>query len=281
MGTFETASVQDHKRLLELFPIANLRRFWPDLKGTKEEICQAAAETRNLDQIGQFLDENFSDCKQHIYTFQKTVGFEEIPAQLGAEPPARIIPTSRSLYVLRNTYNVVLRQPLEETSIDFLWPIRVELSPDGPYIVLRFVVLEKTVSAYFDRPCYVSDRSVEEKNVVKEVEGWGNPRADLHKGIKELWKNEFMDSPSAKQKKSLSMAHEVMDEELGIREHNPELFEQLQENPLLSVLFFISDKARGTDVFSTKPSEGYLAFPRYSEKGGTDLVISEILRSNQ
>lgn len=280
MGTFETASVQDHKRLLELFPIANLRRFWPELKGTKEEICQAAAETKNLDRIGQFLDENFSDCKQHVYTFEKPEGFAEIPALLGAEPPARTVPASRSLFVLRSTYDVVLRQPLEETSIDFLWPIRVELCPEGPYILLRFVVLEKTVSAYFDRPCYVSNRNIEEKNIVKEVEAWGNPRADLHKGIKELWKNEFMDSPSVKQKKALSMAQEVMDEELGIREHNPELFEQLQENPLLSVLFSVSDKKRGTDIFSTRPSEGYLAFPRYSEKGGTDFVISEILRNN-
>jgi hypothetical protein len=281
VGTFDSASVQDHKRLLELFPIANLRRFWPNLKGTKEEVCQAAAETKNLDLIGRFIDENFSDCKQHVYMFQKPDGFGQVPAQLGGEPAARIVPEFRSLFVLRSTYNVVLRQPLEETSIDFLWPIRLELSPDGPYIVLRFVVLEETVSAYFDRPCYVPDRSVEEKNVVREVEGWGNPRVDLHKGIKELWKNEFMDSPSAKQKKSLSMAQEVMDEELGIREHTPELFEQLQENPLVSVLFLISDKTCGTDVFSAKPSEGYLAFPRYSEKGGTDFVISQILRNNQ
>jgi hypothetical protein len=170
---------------------------------------------------------------------------------------------------------------LEETSIDFLWPIRVELSTDGPYNVVRFVVLEKTVSAYFDRPCYVPSRSVEKKTVIKEIEGWGSPRADLHRGIKELWKNEFMDSPSAKQKKTLSMAHEVMDEERGIREHNPELFEQLQENPLLSVLFVLSDQTCGTDMFWAKPSEGYLAFPRYSEKGGTDVVISEILRNNQ
>src|ERR1019366_10580520 len=154
MGTFETSSVQDHKRLLELFPIANLRRFWPDLKGTKEEICQLAAETKNLARIGQFLDENFSDCKQHIYTFQKPE-LAQLPDRLGEETPAHTVANVRSLFVLRITYSVVMRNPLEEAEIDFLWPIRVEFSPDGPYLVLRFVVLEKTVSAYFDRPCYV------------------------------------------------------------------------------------------------------------------------------
>lgn len=280
MGTFDTASVQDHKRLLELFPIVNLRGYWPRLKGTKEELCQQASEAKDLARVGQFLNENFSNCKQHVYIFERPEG-QQLPASLSAESSAHTIRGVSSLFVLRTTYSVVLRDPLEEASIDFLWPIRVELSPDGLYLVLRFVILEKTVSSYFDRPCYVPDRTIEERMILKEVEGWGNPRADLHKGIKELWKNEFMDSPSAKQKKAFSMATEVMDEELGIREHNPALFEQLQENPLLSVLFLISDRTCGTDVFSAKPSEGYLAFPRYSEKGGTDFVISEILRNNQ
>jgi hypothetical protein len=268
MGTFDSASVQDHKRLLELFPIGDLRRFWPQLKGTKEEVCQQAAETKDLDRIAEFVDEHFGCCKQHVYIFRKPEEVITPPATLGGESPVRLVGDALALYVLRTTYEVVLREPLEETSIDFLWPIRVEISPDGPYVTLRFVVLEKTVSAYFDRPCYVPDRSVEEKAIVKEVEQWAAERADLHKGIKELWKNKFMDSPSAKQKKALSMAQEIMDEDLGIRENNPELFAELQENALLSALFLISDKNCGADVFSAKPSEGYLAFPRYSGKGG-------------
>lgn len=280
MGTFDTASVQDHKRLLELFPIVNLRHFW-QLKGTKEEVCHQAAETQNLDRIGEFVDEHFGCCKQHVYVFRKPDEITGPPATLGGEAPARMVGDARALYVLRTTYEVVLREPLEETSIDFLWPIWLEISPDGSYIALRFVVLEKTVSAYFDRPCYVPNRSVEEKDIVKEVEQWAAERADLHKGIKELWKNKFMDSPSAKQKKALSMAQEIMDAELGIRENNPALFEELQENPLLSAFFVISDKNCGADVFSAKPSEGHLAFPRYSQKGGADFVISEILRNNQ
>jgi hypothetical protein len=122
---------------------------------------------------------------------------------------------------------------------------------------------------------------VDEKHVIKEVEYWANQRADLHKGIKELWKNKFMDSPSAKQKKALSIAEEIMDEERGIREHNPELFQQILDNMVMNAMFFVADESCGTDVFSAKPSEGFLGFPRYSEKGGTDFVISEILRNNQ
>ncbi len=32
-------SAQNIKRLLELFPVASLRSQWPNITGTKEEIC--------------------------------------------------------------------------------------------------------------------------------------------------------------------------------------------------------------------------------------------------
>jgi hypothetical protein len=282
MGTFDTASVQDLKRLLELFPIANLRRAWPDAKGTKEEICFAAAESKYYSKIAEFIDEHLSCCKQHVYLFMKTADAELLPPTLLDEPPALVIPSVRSLFVLRARYSVVLRSPLEETFIDFLWPIRLEITEDRIHAVLRFVVLEKAVTQYFDRPCYVPDRSIDEKAIIKDVERWAPERADLHKGIKILWENGFMDSSSATLKKALSMASETMDEELGIREHNPELYEQIQDNTLLNALFAITDQKKcGVSVFSVHPSNGYLAFLRYSEKGGTDLVISEILGKNQ
>jgi hypothetical protein len=282
MGTFATASVQDLKRLLELFPIANLRQAWPDTKGTKEEICFAAAESKDYSKIAGFIDEHFSCCKQHVYVFMKPAGEEQLPPMLLDEPPVVEITGVRSVYVLRARYSVVLRSPLEETFIDFLWPIRLEITEDRNHAVLRFVVLEKAVTQYFDRPCYVPDRSIDEKAIIKDVELWAPERVDIHKGIKDLWENGFMDSSSATLKKALSMASEKMDEELGIREHNPELYEQIQDNTLLNALFAITDEEKcGVSVFSVQPSNGYLAFLRYSEKGGPDFVISEILRKNQ
>jgi len=44
-------------------------------------------------------------------------------------------------------------------------------------------------------------------------------RSDLHKGVKSLWEDEFMDSPRIKFKKPMSVASEAMDEELGIRQN--------------------------------------------------------------
>ena len=53
MAILDETSIQDRKRLLELFPVSNLRQVWAALKGTKEEICYSLAEQPAL--IGQVL----------------------------------------------------------------------------------------------------------------------------------------------------------------------------------------------------------------------------------
>jgi len=279
MPILEDASSKDLKRLLELFPIANIRQAWPDIKGTKEEACYTIAEQADLEKFKLFINENLGCCKQHVYIFEKPVD-AMTPGTMPGGSMVLDLGNAGALYVVRSTYTVVLRDPLDETTLDFLWPIRIDFTDD--HLILRIVVLEKTVSAYFDRPCYVADRSIDEKMILSAVEALALKRTDLHKGIKKLWEDGFMDSPRAKYKKAISSASESMDEELGIREHNPELFETLLGSTLLNTLFVIpTDKNSTVSSLSADPSSGYLAFTSYStEKGDTDFVIHEILRHN-
>jgi hypothetical protein len=129
--------------------------------------------------------------------------------------------------------------------LDFLWPIRLDLTDN--HVIVRFVVLEKNLSSYFDRPYLVSGRS------------------------------------AAKYKKAISSASEVMDEELGIKEHNPALYEILVDAMLRDTLFLIpADKGSSVSAVLIDPSNGRMAFPRYSErKGDTDAFIHAILQHNQ
>ena len=39
------------------------------------------------------------------------------------------VDASRGLYISRAKYTIVLRDPLEETTLEFLWPIKIELTP--------------------------------------------------------------------------------------------------------------------------------------------------------
>jgi hypothetical protein len=277
LSILKDAAIQDRKRLLELFPISSLKEAWPDIKGTKEEICfGVAGEKAGPAEVIKFIQVHFGRCKQHVYIFDREAGTtlpEEIVGGERVETDA-----DSAFYIVRTTYSVLLKDPLEEADLDFLWPIKIELTKQ--HLIVRFVAMEKNVSSYFDRNCFVVRKSIEEKTVLKDVT---LPPADIHQGIKKLWNNGFMDSPRTKFKKPKSLAMEAMDEEMGIRENYPELYEVLQDSVLLNTLFLIpEDKGCDVSAFLADCSHGYLAFPRYSEgPKDTNFVISEIVGQNQ
>jgi hypothetical protein len=149
------------------------------------------------------------------------------------------------------------------------------------------VTLEKDLASYFDgRPLWVSKRSVTKEHVLEDVmeavAHLGFQVADLHKGIKKLWADDFMDCSRAKYKKPHSTAWETMDEGRGIRQYNPDLYQVLKKSTLLNALFQINPASASTvSVVYTSPSEGAVAFPRYSKKqGDADHVLGEIVRHN-
>jgi hypothetical protein len=279
MPILRDATIQDRKRLLELFPIAVFREFYAEVKGTKEEICYALAERFTPEQMATFIRTHIPRCKQHVYIYDRGGdGAVNLPNVTGGEKVQAS--AEESLYIVRTSYSVVLKDPLEEAELDFLWPVLVQVKEH--HIVVRFVALEKDVASYFgDRQCYVVRKTIDEKKVLEDLR-LALP-TDIHKGIKTLWDEGFMDSPRTKYKKPKSLASEAMDEERGIREHNPELYETLLDSVLLNTLFVIEeDQKCGTSAFLANCQIGFLAFPRYSDtERNTDFVIDEILRRNQ
>jgi len=279
----ESVTPQDLKRLLELFPVRLLRSRWPGIAGTKDEICQAASTSPNAAaEIFAFANDHLGCCRQHVYVFNKPDNFEQLPATLfGVGERVTAPERSSQLYLVRSGYEVVLRDPLEEQILHFLWPIRIDVWPT--VLCARFVVLEKNLGSYFDRPFYVGRRLHDEDSLVEQLSSeLGVAAVDLHAGVKALWAEDFMDSGRTKFKKANSTASEAMDEDLGIKQHNPELYQQVQELPLFNTLFE-TRPADGQEpmVFSVDPARGYVAFPRYTEEvGETDAIINEILQRN-
>lgn len=284
MSPLNDAPPQGAKRLLELFPIGLIRRTWNE-PGTKEEVCQMIAETETHQGIVDFVDLNLGCCKQHIYVFQCGDERPEFPATLAGRAPVKKTATS-ALYILRTEYRVVLKDPYEDATLEFLWPVRLELS--DCHLVARFVVLEKNLASYFERPHLLNERGVDEKDIVQDlVTRTGLAPADLHAGVKALWVENYMDSIRARYKRPKSLASEAMDEEMGIKENDPELYERLQDAVILGSLFMINkEHPRTADLsvqfLSIDPSVGQIAFPRYTARpGDTDRVVQEILSKNQ
>ena len=133
MPILQSASVQNVKRLLDLYSVAALRAQWPDAGGTKEEMCFAVAATAKDDSasIAQFLDEYLGCCKQHIYIHSHNGSVLALPNSFGTDSEKiheiREHEQIRALYLIQFEYNVVLREPLSEITLTFLWPVRVDL----------------------------------------------------------------------------------------------------------------------------------------------------------
>lgn len=279
MRIVQQASIDDRKRLLELFPIANLREAWA-YKGTKQEICYAAAADTSEAQISKivnFVDDNFSSCKQHVYVFAHN-GEAQLPTEIADGEIVLQRNGTNALYLARVKYVVVLRDPLEETTLEFLWPVRVDLSPS--YLTVRFIVLEKNTSSYFQRPAYVAGKSLVEKTVLAGFQNGQLVPADLNRGIKKLWADGYIESTRSNFKKQYSTSTETMDEERGIKEHYPDLYAIMQESPLYTTLFDVNDDQNGVETFSADPSHGIVGFTSYSTKGDTDAIIDKIISSN-
>lgn len=279
MAILEKASVDDRKRLLELFPLATLRESW-NHKGRKEEICYAAAADTSPEQmvkIAKFVEDHMGCCKQHIYVYTND-GSAALPDEITDGEKVLEVDGKRALYLARVSYAVVLRNPLEETTLEFLWPVRVSITPE--YLVIRFVVLEKNTSSYFDRPAYVARKSVNEKNIIASFLSPGTNPADINKGIKKLWADGYIESTRSDYKKPYSTSSERMDEERGIKEHYPEIYAIMQEAPLYLTLFEFSDDRNSVESFSTDPSNGIIGFTSYSAHGDTDVILEKILSNN-
>ena len=280
MSLLERASIQDVKRLLGAFPVTTLKDSWSQFKGSKEEICFAAAQEYDIPRMSSFMLKNFGRCKLHVYVFEPHADGTNIANVVEGAEVLDVDSAGRTLMLMKAVYSVFLKDPPEEDKMEFLWPIRIETV--GRYTVLSFVVLERNPCAYFDRDCYPLSRSIDERGIVQSIERVGFVRADLHKGTKTLWDQNFMDSFRTKFKKPKSTASEHMDEELGIKKNNPLLYEELKSSVMFVTNFQIEPEAGScVEDFAIDPSAGFISFTRYTEGAGdADEVVEKLLEKN-
>lgn len=280
MSILQKASRDIRQRVLDLFPVANLRAGF-SLKGTKESICRTAALSQGQAQINliaKFVDTNLNVCKQHVYIFSHQ-GDAALPETI-LQGECVLNGVDHALYMVRTEYRVLVTDPLGKATLDFLWPIRIEIT--SGHLIVRFVVLEKNPSSYFDSPIIVRGRSVDEDAIIADIKSPGTlSPADINKGIKALWSDDYFDATRTRYKKTGSVAWEAMDEERGIKQFNPALYAELQNKPMYSTAFKGKEGGTKLHAFSADPTNGIIGFTQYSKEGGdSDGLIRQVLKNN-
>jgi len=275
------ASVELRQRLLDLFPVANLRASF-EVKGSKEAIAGTIAknsDAANLKKIAAFVDSAMPLCKQHIHIFAHDGDTVLEDDFAGAE---RIVTASdHSLYVVKKTYQVVeLSQPPQYASIDFLWPIRIEVKDD--YLLVRFAVLEKSIPSYFKSDITIRSKSPSEEQMTATLLADGTvSAANLNKGIKALWAKDLIDANRLKWDMPYSSDSKNMNEAKGLKKTNPAEYEAICTRPLRMCSFECDGALKDVGVFSINPTDGFIGFTRYSKDGSNgDALIQQILADN-
>lgn len=283
MATLESASVDQLRRLLELFPFSLLKEEWPGVKGEKKsDACEIIAGTRDFGRIKTFLMTNFAHCRQHVLLVKKNDDTTADPlAAFPHSDPFGTMPGGISYHLAAVPYTVYLLNPMEQTEVEVLWPIRIE-DRDG-VLLIRTVVLERDPANYSGRTAIKSIREFDEKKLPNALAELGYIPVDLNKGVKALWSTKYMDAFRVTFKKAKSTSTEVMDEDVGLRENAPEIFDELTSKPLLNTNFKPDPSVdNGIKLFQINATAGRLGFTSYTDDpGDSDEIIKAVLENNR
>jgi hypothetical protein len=276
-----SASVQQLSTILDLYPVTVLR-----------ELCLAIAGKRNFPEIVNFVHDNFSLCKQHIYIFSNESDLTEtlnldIPEVEFTHQTTEDFGVSRTFFY-KHEVEIILREPLQEQKIDFVLPVRFDYLDE--YVLVRFVTFERDINSLFrGRQVYLPRKSEKEKTFLDAINKTALEAklkitsADLHKGMKTLWEKDFMDSARVKYKTEHSVDSKSMDEKKGLRKHNLPEYERIKDSKFFNSLFeTIETEDYPPIVFTVDPNKGFISFGRYTERlGDSDYVVHEILKHNK
>jgi len=282
MDLMESASSDQLRRLLELFPSSMIKEEWPGVKGQKKaDACEVIANTGDAERIKVFMMASFAHCRQHVLLLTRGNGNADLMAAFPASQPIGSMPGGVFYHLSVVPYTVYLLNPMEETRVNVLWPLRIELRED--VTVVRSVVLERDPGNYSGRPLIKANREFDEKNLPNDLAKLGLQPLDINKGVKALWTSKFMDAFRVSFKKKNSTSTEVMDEEVGLRENAPEIFNELTSKPLLNTNFRPDPSIESAiGIFQINATMGRLGFTSYTDNpGDSDAIIEAILANNK
>lgn len=284
------------KRLLKLYPVSSLRKEFNIKVTGQEHVIQEIVSQNVAGTIIDFAKAHFDITKQHIYLFEaeKNIDFD-----------FHIVGLSNTITmndILHGKNSATCFVPIEFTvfetnknqvsKLEFLWPIRIQYfynNKTKKYIfILKVTVLEREIGYFYENKVFVTNRSLEEKDLVKLVldNFTANKRIyskiDLNKGIKELAEGDIIDFPSAKYRKSKSITTEIMDEDFTIKKNNPDVYEHLMKSPLERTTCKLTNPQKEeVDYFKVEPLEGKISFSTYSPTiDSVDNIISLVLNNN-
>ncbi len=259
------------KRTLRIFPVVSLREEFSIKKLGQYDVIEVIVDTVSLPRILDFMINNVEITKQHVYIFSivndgdfklKILGNECI-SQDGKDKDWSLT------FLIPVIYHVYNPDEKKDYKLDFLWPVKIIRRRN--LITIGITILERNPSSFFDSKVVLIGRDTDEETILEnineefKINKWQLDSVDITKGIKELWKNDIIDLPYVKFKKSRSITTEAMDEEYTLKEQYPDIYAEVMKHPIgRTICKFIKSKDYVTH-FRTEPERGAITFSNYPE----------------
>ena len=275
------------KRLLNLFPRATLLGFPQARKTrTKADAISAVADGADLDDVRGFVSSKFGCLHQHVHMFERGRSSNHalrIGELFGVRPFSERMDGDEHhhFYLIPLHYDLVLDEPLERRVVTFAWPVKVVVAPQHARI--HFTIMAKSLQAYIrgDRVVMKSVQKPKTHDLLNDFRYFAGRPLDFNRGIKALWRDDEFDARKVQYKRARATSLEVMDERFTVRRHDPDRYAELANKQLYKTTFEFSGENPCIKYFVADPTQGTLAFRRFSSFSYCiDDVIRRLLAAN-
>lgn len=284
-------------RLLNLFPKDAVHESpHVDEQKKKADAIEDVVDNVGDHELCDFVATNFGRLHQYVYLFEWNPPEDDLePDQFFSEEPIQTTQQEDEIhhyYLLDHIYSLVTESSNRDPSIQreqlrFSRPVKVVIADD--HLRVNFTTMQKSPSAYVDEDCNVitssphpKTKTLLEANFLSTTGIVGHVhRMDINRGIKELWDRDDIDAPRVKYKRAVATSKDMMDEDLTVKEDDPDLYDELQDKPLFNTTFLLVGDNSCTKYFVADPTKGTIIFRRYSStRDCIDNVVREIVEAN-
>jgi hypothetical protein len=278
------------RRLLSLYSTQKLSHHFQSQRKTKDSMIQEIIETYTPEDIYNFAYTQHATTKHHLHLLShETSRLAELSTDpLDLPALARSERTASQVswfYLLEVEYEVVLREPLEVTTVTFPWPVFIRCTPN--LLMLRFTILEPSMASRFDSGRIVKatkrlDEAALQATALRSLDLANVAPLDLNRGVKSLWVEGMIDAPKIQWKKARATTRQTMDGTYLVKRDDPDLYQELTDKPLFEALFSWTGGGNlSLEHFTVDATGGTLRFSTFSDLDtGAEYVVREILERN-
>lgn len=279
-----------YSRLLELFPISEVKRFY-NLKGTAHEVIDAVTNQNGYtNSVKAFFNQHFVYTRQTIRLFEiQRIPPTPLPADFPLAIESDTVVNGERIisFLPRTTFSLIVDgNPPSKENIVFFLPGRIVIR--NKIVIIQFTKLKKTLSTYYPGQIIkvLSITNTDEDLAAQIVSWFGNTQAitelDINKGIKHLWDKDVIDSSQSNWEDGLSKNSKTMNLKYLIKKDDALKYAEIIKGPLEKSLFlYLKGDGNMCSDFNCDPTRGLIIINKSPKSANqVENVINQILANN-